>query len=459
MHRASYPARQARCLPSHVADQLSEPSMPSLLLIGGGGREHALAWKLHRDEPSLDIIAAPGNPGIATLARCVPLPRDTGSMVALAAREGVEMVVIGPEAPLAAGLADALQSAGIPVFGPSRAAAAIETSKRFAKQLMLDAGVPTAAAEFHTDAGEARTAVRRFGAPVVVKASGLAAGKGVIVCRTIGDADQAIDRMLEQRAFGEAGAEILVEAFMTGEELSLFALTDGTVALPMLPAQDHKRLGDGDSGPNTGGMGAYAPVSLGTPALIEEVQARILQPTLRALREHGSPFRGLLYAGLMLTEQGPQVVEFNCRFGDPETQAILPLMESALLPLLRTVARGESLAGVDAPRWRRAHAVTTVVASPGYPEQARTGDALTVPADRDDLIVFHAGTSRDESGALCSAGGRVVAITAVAATLQGARDQSRAAAAEVTLPDKQYRRDLAWRELARAQGAADAGAA
>ena len=432
--------------------------MATIFLIGAGGREHALAWKLRRDDPSLDIIAAPGNPGIATLARCVPLPRDLGGIVALAAREEVEMVVIGPEAPLAAGLADALRSAGIPVFGPSRAAAEIETSKRFAKQLMLEAGVPTAPAEFHTDAADAKAAVRRFGAPVVVKASGLAAGKGVIVCLTAGDADRAIDRMLGERAFGEAGDEILVEAFMRGEELSLFAITDGTIALPMLPAQDHKRLGEGDTGPNTGGMGAYAPVSLGTPALIEEVQARIFQPTLRALRERGRPFRGLLYAGLMLTEQGPQVVEFNCRFGDPETQAILPLMESSLLEPMRIVARRESLAGTDALRWRDAHAVTTVVASPGYPERARTGDALTLPPDADDLIVFHAGTRRDDGGALCSAGGRVVAITAMASTLQAARDRSRAAAAEVGLPDKQYRSDLAWRELARVRGDADAGA-
>jgi phosphoribosylamine--glycine ligase len=343
------------------------------------------------------------------------------------------------------------------VFGPTRAAAEIETSKRFAKQLMLEAGVPTAAAEFHTDADSARDAVRRFGTPVVVKASGLAAGKGVIVCQSTDEADRAIDLMLREGAFGAAGAEILVEEFMTGEELSLFAVTDGTVVLPLLPAQDHKRLLDGDRGPNTGGMGAYAPVSLGTPALIDEVGRRILEPTLGALRDAGRPFRGLLYAGLMLTPDGAKVVEFNCRFGDPETQAILPLMESSLWELVRTVATGGSLERSPAPTWRAASAVTTVVAAAGYPESARTGDPLRPPDATDDLLVFHAGTRQDDAGALRSAGGRVLAVTAVAPTLEEARDRSRAAAAATVLDGKQLRRDIAWRELARGEaGGAEA---
>ncbi|MHB1223674.1 MAG: phosphoribosylamine--glycine ligase [Gemmatimonadaceae bacterium] len=432
--------------------------MTKVLLIGGGGREHALAWKLHRDDPTLTIIAAPGNPGIATLGRCVPVAaNDVEALLALAAEEEVDLTIVGPEAPLAAGIADRFAERGLPLFGPTRAAAEIETSKRFAKQLMLDAGVPTAPAEFHTDVDAARAAVRRFGAPVVVKASGLAAGKGVIVCQTIGDADRAIEMMLGEGAFGEAGAEILVEAFMTGEELSLFAITDGTVAVTLLAAQDHKRLLDGDRGPNTGGMGAYAPVSLATPALVAEAERTIIEPTLAALRAAGRPFRGLLYAGLMLTSDGPMVVEFNCRFGDPETQAILPLMDSSLLDLVGAVARGESLAGLPEPRWRQGGAVTTVVAAPGYPDRARTGEPLTLPAQGDDLIVFHAGTRRDDDGTLRSAGGRVVAVTAVAPTLAVARDRSLAAAVAVGLAGKQLRSDLAWRELDRESNVAGAG--
>ncbi len=432
--------------------------MAKVLIIGGGGREHALAWKLLRDDPLLDIIAAPGNPGIAALGRCVKLAADdVDSLLAVALEEGVSLAVVGPEAALAAGLVDRFVENGVPVFGPTMAAAEIETSKRFAKQLMLDHGVPTAAAEFHRDIESATAAARRFGAPVVVKASGLAAGKGVLVCQTLEDADRAIQMMLGENAFGEAGAEILIESFMTGEELSLFAITDGTVAIPLLAAQDHKRLLDGDKGPNTGGMGAYAPVSLATPELLDEVQRTILEPTLAALRECGRPFRGLLYAGLMLTESGPMVVEFNCRFGDPESQAILPLMESSLLDLLTRVARGESLAGVAAPRWRQASAVTTVVAAPGYPDRARTGEPLDLPDDTDDVVVFHAGTRRRDDGQLLSAGGRVVAITAVAPTLSAARDRSHAAAEKVGLAGRQLRNDLAWRELERLADVTGAG--
>ena len=426
--------------------------MSKVLLVGGGGREHAIAWKLMRDDPSLEIVAAPGNPGIAGLARCENVgAADVGALAALAERERVDFTVVGPEAPLAAGLVDHFAGRGLAVFGPTRLAAEIETSKRFAKQLMLDAGVPTAAAEFHTEIEAARAAVRRFGAPVVVKASGLAAGKGVIVCDTIADADRAIQLMLGEGVFGDAGAEILVEAFMRGEELSLFAVTDGTIAVPLLPAQDHKRLLDGDRGPNTGGMGAYAPVSLGTPELLDEVRRRILEPTLAAMRDAGRPFRGLLYAGLMLTDDGPQVVEFNCRFGDPETQVVLPLLESSLLDLLRVVAEGGSLADAPTPVWRPAAAVTTVVAAAGYPDAPRTGDPVEPPPASDDLLVFHAGTRR-EGGRLLSAGGRVLSVTAVAPTLAAARERSRQAAERTALDGKQYRGDIGARELARAIG-------
>lgn len=421
-----------------------------LLLIGGGGREHALAWKLRRDDPSLEIIAAPGNPGIAALARCVPVAvTDIVALVDLAHAESVDLVVVGPEAPLAAGIVDIFRAVGVPVFGPTRRAAEIETSKRFSKDLMLRAGVPTARAEHFTDVAAAKAAVRRFGTPVVIKASGLAAGKGVIVAGSIAEADAAIDLMLRDKAFGAAGDELLVEEFMEGEELSLFAITDGEAFLPMLPAQDHKRLLEGDSGPNTGGMGAYAPVSIGSTSIIERACSGIIQPTLDALREHGRPFTGLLYAGLMLTATGPKVVEFNCRFGDPETEAILPLMRSSLLDLVLRVAQGGSLAGLPPIEWEPRHAVTTVVAAAGYPESPVAGTTLRLPPEPPDVHVFHAGTRRGAGDALIAAGGRVLAVTAVGDTLAQAAERSRGYAASVDLEGKQFRRDIGWRELNR----------
>ncbi len=425
-----------------------------VLLVGGGGREHALAWKLLQDDPRLELVAAPGNPGIATLGRCEPVPAtDVDGLCALAAREQVAMVVVGPEAPLELGLVDRLRGLGIPTFGPTQAAAEIETSKRFAKELMLAAGVPTGMARTFTGASNAKIEVRRLGAPVVVKASGIAAGKGVIVALTIGEADAAIDAMLVDNVFGAAGAEVLVEEFMTGEELSVFALTDGTNVLPMIAAQDHKRIGEGDTGPNTGGMGAYAPVSIAPPALIEDAVQRVFAPTLRAMREVGRPFTGLLYAGLMLTPDGPKVVEFNCRFGDPETRAILPLMDSSLLEPMLAIARGESLAGAEPLRWKSLAAVTTVVAAAGYPGAVRSGDAITLPALPRDVTVFHAGSTTDASGTLRSSGGRVLAVTALAPTLREAQQASARTADQVQFEGRQYRRDIGWRELARGAGA------
>jgi phosphoribosylamine--glycine ligase len=421
-----------------------------VLIVGGGGREHALAWKIRRDDPAAEVVAAPGNPGIAELGRCVPVrATDTPALVALARDERVDLVVIGPEGPLAAGLADALRAAAIPVFGPTAAAARIESSKVFAKRVMRDAGVPTARAEHHTDADAALRAVHDFGAPVVVKASGLAAGKGAIVCQTLGEAERAVDEMLRQRAFGEAGTEILVEEFMTGEELSLFGITDGTTVVPFLPAQDHKRLLDGDQGPNTGGMGAYAPVSLGDDALVASAVARIMEPTLAAMREAGDPFTGLLYAGLMLTPDGPKVVEFNCRFGDPETQALLPLLESNLLEMLVTVASGGDLRGARLT-WSGRSALTTVLAAAGYPDAPRLGDPITMPPDEPDGIVFHAGTGRDAAGRLITSGGRVLAATGIGDTLADAQRASRHIAERITFEGCQFRTDLGWRELARA---------
>lgn len=422
-----------------------------ILLLGSGGREHALADALARENTTVDLVAGPGNPGLAQLARVVPVnAADPIEVAELAQREQVQLVVVGPEAPLAIGLVDHLQHVGVPVFGPTMGAATVETSKADTKAMMMAAGIPTARAEVHTESAQAKEAVRaRFGVPVVIKASGLAAGKGVLICQTLKEADAAIERVLEDRAFGDAGSECLVEAFMTGEELSLFAVTDGHNVMPMIGAQDHKRLYDGDEGPNTGGMGAYTPVSLSTPALIDDVTERVFLPTLHALRKRGTPFTGLLYAGLMLTEDGPQVVEFNCRFGDPETQAILPMLTSSLLDPMMTVARGGRIGSLSPFTWRTGASVTTVVASPGYPDAPVTGHHITLPSFHDDLRVYHAGTSRADDGSLRTSGGRVFAITALANRFAAAQQASREAAARVEFDGAMYRRDIGWREAAR----------
>jgi phosphoribosylamine--glycine ligase len=426
-----------------------------VLIIGSGGREHALAWKLAQESPDVELVAAPGNPGIAELARCVPVAAtDVERLVALAEQERPDFTLVGPEAPLALGVVDRFRERGLPIFGPTRAAAEIETSKAFAKRLMLDAGVPTALAHRHTDADAAKRSAREFGAPVVVKASGLAAGKGVIVCQTLDEADRAIDYMLRDEGFGSAGAEILVEEFMEGEELSVFGVTDGYEVVLLPPAQDHKRLLDGDLGPNTGGMGAYV-------ADLEEwdeaarawgtVGERIMRPTLRALRDAGRPFTGLLYAGLMLTESGPKVVEFNCRFGDPETQAILPAvaLRPGLGALLHAVAAGDRLPR-DFSATVEGGAVTTVLAAAGYPDRPRTGDAIRLPQIADGGVqLFHAGTARDGEGTLVTAGGRVLAATAVAPSFDDAQRLSRQYASQVDFAGKQYRTDIGWREVAR----------
>ena len=421
-----------------------------VLLVGSGGREHALAWKLSRDDESLELIAAPGNPGIASLGRCVKAdPADAAALLQLAIAEKPDLTVVGPEAALAAGIVDRFRQAGLPIFGPTRAAAEIETSKAFAKELMTGAGVPTARAVRHTDPAAARRSVRDFGAPVVIKASGLAAGKGVVVCGSIEEADEAIDAMLLRSIHGAAGSEILVEEFMQGEEVSVLALTDGRVVLPLLPAQDHKRLLDGDAGPNTGGMGAYAPVSIADGALIDRIVAEVFNPTLDALRERRSPFTGLLYAGLMLTEEGPKVVEFNCRFGDPETQAILPLLRSSLLEPLAAIARGDGLSADLTLRWRNAFAVTTVVAAAGYPETPRKGDTIEVGELPQDTLLFQAGTTLTPSGELATAGGRVAAVTAVADSFAEARRRRAQAAEQLRYAGRHFRTDIGWRELHR----------
>ena len=421
-----------------------------VLVVGGGAREHALGWKLRADDPKLELISAPGNPGLAAIGRVEAIAAtDIAALAALARREEVAFTIVGPEGPLEAGLVDHFRANGLAVFGPSRAAARIETSKRFAKELMLAAGVPTASARTFTTVATANAEAERLGAPVVIKASGLAAGKGVIIATSIGEARDAIASMLEGKVFGDAGHEVLVEEFMTGEEISVFALTDGTHVLPMIAAQDHKRIGEGDTGLNTGGMGAYAPVSIETDAIAAAAVERVFLPTLSALRAAGSTFTGLLYAGLMLTLDGPRVVEFNCRFGDPETEAILPLMASGMIEPMRAIANGDSIAGASPIKWRKGAAVTTVVAAEGYPGTVRSGDAIALPPDEHDVIVFHAGTKRNAAGELVTAGGRVLAVTALAETLASAQKLSAGHAARVQFAGRQYRRDIGWRELAR----------
>jgi len=422
-----------------------------VLIVGGGGREHALAWKLRRDDPNLVLLAAPGNPGIASLARCFPIDLDKLKDVAhLAEEEQVDLTIVGPEIPLEAGIVNLFHTRGLPIFGPTREAARIETSKRFAKELMVRAGIPTARAVQHSDAREAKASLADFGSPVVIKASGLAAGKGVIVAQSVVEAERAIDAMLSDRLYGAAGREILIEEFMEGEEVSVFAITDGQQALPLLAAQDHKRLHEGDLGPNTGGMGAYAPTSLATPELVGRVMSEIVRPTLAAMREAGSTFTGLLYAGIMVTRDGPKVVEFNCRFGDPETQALMPLMDSSLLELIAVVAGGGSLSRAKLPDWKPLTSVTTVVAAAGYPNEPRIGDVIQLPPAEEGVEVFHAGTALNPwTNELVTAGGRVLSVTAVAPTLIEASELSRSHAEQVSFKGKQLRRDIGWREVTR----------
>jgi phosphoribosylamine--glycine ligase len=426
-----------------------------VLLVGNGGREHAIAWKLKDDDPSIELICTGGNAGLAELGECIPVAADNvKSLVGFAERASVDLTVVGPEVPLSLGVVDEFKARGLTIFGPSQAAAEIETSKRFAKSLMSKAEVPTAAASCHTDPLDALAAVERAGTPVVIKASGLAAGKGVVIARSREEAERAIYMMIEDRAFGEAGAEILVEEFMEGEELSLLVLTDGTSAIPMLPAQDHKRLFDGDHGPNTGGMGAYAPVSIATADIVGRAMDVIIEPVLSALRNADRPFAGLLYAGLMITDRGPRVVEFNCRFGDPETETLLPLLASSLLEPLHRIARGERLEG-HTLAWHPQFAATTVLAASGYPDTVRKGDVIRLPAPPTGLHVFHAATTRDDAtGELRTNGGRVLAVTGIGPTLEAAARNSREYAERVSFDGRQFRRDIGWRDLERDAGAA-----
>jgi len=422
-----------------------------ILIVGNGGREHALLWKLKQDDPGGEFFATQPNGGMAELSEGVEIaPGDIEALSGWAASRAIDLTVVGPEAPLAGGIVDRFRAKGLPVFGPTAAAARLESSKSFAKELMRTAGVPTAGFRVFRDLAGAEAHIREEGAPIVVKASGLAAGKGAIVCPTETEALEAVREMLQDLRFGEAGREVVIEECMTGEELSVFALTDGKHVLTMVPSQDHKRVGEGDTGPNTGGMGAYAPVALATPGLLERVEEEILLPTLRAMDSEGAPFQGLLYAGIMLTQEGPKVVEFNCRFGDPETQVVLPLLDGSLLEPLATIAEGGSVAGMKLGQ-RQGGAVTTVLASGGYPGSYAKGKALTIPRslrDDPDVVVFHAGTRRAGEG-LVTSGGRVVAVTGLGDTLGDASRKSLLGADAVEFDGKYFRTDIGWREFAR----------
>ena len=423
-----------------------------ILVVGNGGREHALLWKLRRDAPDAELFVTRANGGMHGLATSVPLA--SGEIQALAGwaeQNAIDLTVVGPEAPLAAGIVDHFTTHGLCAFGPTKAAAQIEASKAFAKGVMQRHGIPTAAFQVFDQVEPARAYVRDLGGPVVVKASGLAAGKGVVMCPDTATALTAVEEMLRGAAFGPAGTQVVVEEWMQGEELSVFALTDGENVVAMLPAQDHKRIGEGETGPNTGGMGAYAPVSLATAELRARIEAEILRPTVAAMAREGHVFRGLLYAGLMLTPDGPKVVEFNARFGDPETQVVLPLLRSSLLAPLLAIARGESIAGV-ALEWSPGAAATTVLASGGYPGDYATGVPVRIPPEverMEDVIVFHAGTERTEDGTLVTSGGRVLNVTALAPTVAEAAERSRAAAERIEYEGRTWRRDIGWRELRR----------
>jgi len=421
-----------------------------ILIVGNGGREHALLWKLRRDAPSAEFYTTMPNGGMAPGCEVVGLaPGDIEALSGWAAAHRIDLTIVGPEGPLAAGIVDRFQDKGLPIFGPSKNAARIESSKAYSKELMRKSGVPTAEYRTFTSQEGAEEYVRNQGAPIVVKASGLAAGKGAVVCMTEEEAFAAINSMLGDLRFGEAGREVVIEEYMEGEELSVFAITDGENCVLLVPSQDHKRVGEGDTGPNTGGMGAYAPVTLATDKVVADALTTVFEPTLEALSNDDSLFKGLLYAGLMLTSDGLKVVEFNCRFGDPETQVVLPLLESSLLELLGTVAEGGSLRGQEA-RHQRAAAVTTVVASGGYPGTYEKGNPITIPEtlEKEDLMVFHAGTQLKDNS-LVTSGGRVLTVTATAATFSAAADMSRAGAAQIEFEGSFFRSDIGWRERAR----------
>lgn len=412
-----------------------------ILVIGSGGREHALLWKLAKSPKKPTLMVAPGNPGMAQLAQCLAIdPLDIEGLLIHAKREGVDLTIVGPEAPLAAGLVDRFEAEGLRVFGPSKAAAQLEASKHFAKKMMQEAGIPTAGYAFCQTEPEALTALKDFSAPYVIKEDGLAAGKGVTVTSSLDEAKTAIEQ-----AFSK-GMSVVIEAFLEGEELSLLAVCDGQRAIPLVSAQDFKRVGECNTGPNTGGMGAYAPVPWATPALLQQVQQQVFSPLMAAMFERGTPYKGILYAGLMISPLGKvQVVEFNCRFGDPETQVVLPLLNTDLIDLLKASAEGNlsDYEGVNLYDEGQS-AVTVVMASQGYPGAYATGKPITLPPILPEgVTVFHAGTTQTPAQPLVTAGGRVLNVTTRAASLNEARTLSYQAIEGITFEGAFCRKDIA----------------
>ncbi len=423
-----------------------------VLVIGSGGREHALAWKLAQSPRVSRVFVAPGNPGTAAEPKCENVAvaaTDVAGLLAFAGREGVDLTVVGPEAPLVAGVVDTFRDAGLKIFGPTRAAAQLEGSKAFAKDFLARHRIPTASYRVFTEAEPALAYVRTHGAPIVVKADGLAAGKGVIVAQTVAQAEAAILDMLGGQ-FGAAGARVVIEAFLAGEEASFIVMVDGHHILPMATSQDHKARDDGDTGPNTGGMGAYSPAPVVTPAIADTVMQTIIEPTVRGMALDGLPYTGFLYAGLMIDDHGhARVLEFNCRFGDPETQPIMRRLDSDLVDLIEAAISGQL--DCIAARWNPQAAVGVVMAAAGYPGEVRTGDAIAgLDAVPEGVKVFHAGT-RQTDDAVVTAGGRVLCVTALGDSVADAQQAAYAGVAAIDFAGGFYRRDIGWRAVAREQ--------
>ena len=421
-----------------------------ILVVGGGGREHTLVWKIAQSTEVGRLYAAPGNPGMAQLAECVDIGADdTDKLLAFAIRERIDLTVVGPEVPLALGIVDRFEERGLKIFGPSGKAAELESSKGFSKDLMAKYGIPTARYGRFTSSEEAVRYVREQGAPIVVKADGLAAGKGVLICRTQAEALEAVRTIMEDQAFGAAGQEVVVEEFLEGEEASILALTDGETILPLVASQDHKAIFDGDGGPNTGGMGAYAPAPVVTEAVLERVMEQVLRPAVDGMAKEGRLYKGVLYAGLMIKDEKLKVVEFNCRFGDPESQVVLPLLKTDLVALMMAVAEGR-LGEMKLEESDDA-AVCVVMASGGYPGSYEKGKRITgleAARDMDDVVVFHAGTAvRD--GAIVTDGGRVLGVTAVGADIGCAIDRAYEAVGKIHFEGAYYRKDIGAKALAR----------
>jgi phosphoribosylamine--glycine ligase len=423
-----------------------------VLVVGGGGREHALCWKLNHSESVSEVVCAPGNPGIAADARCVAVgAEDIDGLMTLAEREKPDLVVIGPEVPLVAGLGDQLRAAGFAVYGPDQSAAELEGSKSFSKALMDEAGVPTAKFETHTDPDKAEALIRAWGVPIVIKASGLAAGKGVIVAHDIEEAVAAARDMLCGNSFGEAGSQVVIEECLIGEEASCLFIVSGDTILPMASSQDHKALLDGDLGPNTGGMGAYSPAPCVTEAVADEVLETIARPIITALKKRGAEFIGTLYAGVMLTADGPKTLEFNVRFGDPECQPLMSRLKSDLGEVLLAAAE-KRLEGIEL-EWEAGTALCVVVSSDGYPASFEKGQVIDGLEDVEaaGTTVFHAGTA-EKDGVIVNSGGRVLGVTAVAASVKKAQSTVYRALEKLDWPGGFYRKDIGYRAVAREEG-------